>query len=48
LREDGLTGGEWMLRRNVMVEVSWDTAQRWGMVGRLGGIERLFGMEDLR
>lgn len=33
---------EWMTRWNVMVEVSYPTALRWGNVGQLIEIERLY------
>ena len=34
LREDGLTGYQWMLYNNVLVEVDYETAKRWDTVGR--------------
>lgn len=34
LRPDGLTGYQWMLRYNILVEVDWETAVRWDTVGR--------------
>ena len=39
---------EWMDANHIMVEVSFTTAERWGSVGKLAGIERLYGLEDLR
>jgi len=38
---------EWMTLNNIMVEVGYDTAQRWGSIGGGVAVERLFGMEDL-
>lgn len=34
LRPDGLTGYQWMIRYNILVEVDWETAVRWDTVGR--------------
>jgi hypothetical protein len=38
----------WMTRRNIAVEVSHSTSLRWGSVGQLVEIERLFTERDLR
>lgn len=40
LREDGLTGGEWMEENGIVVEVGYPTAERWGTVGRGVMVER--------
>jgi hypothetical protein len=34
-RADGMTGGEWMTKHNVGIEVSHETAARWGAVGEM-------------
>ncbi len=34
------SGGAWMLRHNIGVEVDHETAQRWGTVGELIAVER--------
>ena len=39
---------EWMVRYNIAVEVSYSTAKRWGSIGTLRPIERLFTEGDLR
>lgn len=33
LRRDGLTGGEWMLSNNILMEVDFLTAKRWDTIG---------------
>lgn len=40
LRPDGKTGGQWMRDNNVLVEVGYPTAVRWGVVGRGVEVER--------
>lgn len=37
--QDGLSGWEWMLELDVLVEVDRQTAERWGCVGRLIRVE---------
>ena len=37
--QDGLSGWEWMLKLDVLVEVDRQTAGRWGCVGRLIRVE---------
>ena len=34
LREDGTTGGDWMDRSGVILEVGYPTAERWTSIGR--------------
>jgi len=34
-RPDGMTGGEWMTKHQIGVEVDAETAKRWGTVGEL-------------
>jgi len=34
-RPDGLTGGEWMVKHSIAVEVDYKTSVRWGAVGEL-------------
>lgn len=38
---DGLSGYEWMIRGNVLVEVGYETALRWDCVGRMMWVEML-------
>jgi len=33
LRDDGMTGGEWMLENNVLMEIDHQTALRWNTIG---------------
>jgi len=40
LRDDGLTGGEWMKLWNVGVEFDHGTAMRWGVVGEMAHATR--------
>lgn len=37
--QDGLSGYTWMIRNNVLVEISFETAQRWRTIGRAIKIE---------
>jgi len=40
LRLDGFTGGQWMEKNRIIVEVGYPTVERWGVVGRGVMVER--------